>query len=297
VPPAVPTRATDLRLTFLGTGTSAGIPVIGCDCPTCTSSDPRDTRLRTSAALRFTDPTGQRRTVLLDCGPDLRQQSLRAGLDRCDAILITHNHVDHVWGLDEVRRFNALMGEPIDVWGDEHTLGSLRRVYQHIFEPHRNIQKSFIAELIARELTPLTPIDLFGIRVTPLPLLHGRLPILGYRFDHAPQARSAESPPADGLLPLAYCTDVSGIPPETWPALRGVRTLVLDALRHRHHPTHFTVEQAQRVAEQVRADRTLLIHMTHDLKHEETDADLNRGIGLAYDGLELFSSSEPGKVP
>lgn len=277
-------HATDLRFTFLGTGVSSGVPAIGCGCETCTSTDPHDQRLRTSAALRFTDPTGHPRTILIDAGPDLRQQALRAGLDRCDAILITHNHVDHVWGLDEVRRFNALMGEPIDIWADGHTHASLRRVYQHIFDPQRNVQKSFIAHLVARELQPLDSIELFGLRITPLPLLHGRLPILGFRIEHA-----QGEPPADSLLPLAYCTDVSGIPPETWPPLTGVRTLVLGALRHRHHPTHFTVEQAQRAAERVAADRTYFVHMNHEVRHAETDADLNQGIALAYDGLELLS--------
>lgn len=294
--PATP-RITDLRFTFLGTGVSSGVPTIGCGCATCTSTDPRDQRLRTSACLRFTDPTGQPRTLLIDAGPDLRQQALRAGLDRCDAILITHNHVDHVWGLDEVRRFNVLMGEPIDVWADEHTHASLRRVYQHIFEPGRNVQKSFIAHLIARELRPLQPIDLFGLRVTPLPLLHGRLPILGFRFDQATTGRTALNHSDQDVLPLAYCTDVSGIPPETWPTLSDLRVLVLDALRHRHHPTHFTVEQAQHAAERVGADRTFLVHMNHELRHEETDADLNEGIRLAYDGLELNSSAEARKVP
>jgi phosphoribosyl 1,2-cyclic phosphate phosphodiesterase len=288
----VPPLATDLRLTFLGTGVSSGVPVIGCDCETCTSTDPRDKRLRTSACLRFTDPEGHPRTILIDAGPDLRQQALRARLDRCDAILITHNHVDHVWGLDEVRRFNALMGEPIDVWADAHSHASLRRVYQHIFEPHKNVQESFIAHLIARELTPLEPIELFGLRITPLPLWHGRLPILGFRIDHA-----AQNSPADSLLPLAYCTDVSDIPPETWPTLDGLRVLVLDALRHRPHPTHYSLGQAQGVAQRVGADRTLLIHMNHEVRHEETDADLNEGIELAYDGLELFSSADARKVP
>ncbi|MFG0307353.1 MAG: MBL fold metallo-hydrolase [Phycisphaerales bacterium JB040] len=275
----------DIRFTFLGTGTSAGVPVIGCDCATCTSTDPRDARLRTSACLRFTDGHGQRRTVLLDAGPDLRQQSLAAGLDRCDAILITHNHVDHVWGLDEVRRFNALMGSPIDVWGDGHTLESLRRVYRHVFEPHSNVQKSFIAELIARELTPLDPIELYGLRVTPLPLLHGRLPVLGFRLEHADGSR-------DGVLPLAYCTDVSAIPPETWAHLEGLSVLVLDALRFRRHPTHLTVGQAESIASRVGADRTFFVHMTHDVRHEETESDLGPGIRLAYDGMELLSSTD-----
>jgi phosphoribosyl 1,2-cyclic phosphate phosphodiesterase len=274
-----------MRFVFLGTGTSSGIPAIGCECATCTSTDPRDNRLRTSAAVQFTDAKGQDRTVLLDCGPDLRQQALRFGLKRCDAILFTHNHVDHVFGVDETRRFNVLQHGPIDVYAEPSTMESLQRVYRHIFESHKNVNDSFVATLIAHRIEEAqvrlgTPIELFGWRFTPIRLLHGKLPVLGYRIDAPAGAES-------GVFPLAYCTDVSGIPPESWARLAGVKTLVIDALRHRHHPTHFTVGQAVGVAHRVEAARTWFIHMTHDLKHAETDADLPEGMGLAWDGLVL----------
>src|ERR1043165_1917487 len=128
-----------MRFTFLGTGTSAGVPAIGCECEVCTSTDPKDKRLRTAAAVTWTDLSGQARVVLLDAGPDLRTQALTQGLKRCDAILFTHNHVDHTFGLDEVRRFNAVMRTPIDVYAEDHTLEHLRRVYKHIFEKDRNV--------------------------------------------------------------------------------------------------------------------------------------------------------------
>lgn len=272
-----------MRFTFLGTGTSAGVPAIGCDCEVCTSPDPRDRRLRTSASLSFTDPDGVLRVILIDPGPDLRQQVLREGITRLDAIFVTHNHVDHTWGLDEVRRFNAVMRRPIDIYAEPATLEFLSRVYQHIFDPSRNVQQSFVATLIAHRLAPLAPLDLFGLRVLPIRFLHGRLPVLGFRFDHL------GSPPVDSPLPLAYCTDVSGVPPESWRPLEGVRTLVLDALRHRHHATHFTLGQAVGVAQRIGAAQTYFVHMAHDLGHAATEAELPEGMRLAYDGLTLAS--------
>lgn len=281
-----------MRFTFLGTGTSAGVPLIACSCAVCTSTDPHDKRLRTGACLQFTDPSGQERTILIDTTPDLRQQALRAGLTRCDAILYTHNHVDHTFGLDDVRRFNAAQNAPIDVYAEAHTLGHLRRVYQHIFEAAHNINQSFVATLIAHELSADKPLDLFGVRFTPIRLLHGRLPVLGFRIEHqdpAPKDSGPQDsgPPSSSPFPLAYCTDVSAIPPESWRLLRGVKTLVLDALRPRHHPTHFTLDQAINVAQRIEAEQTYFIHMSHDLGHEATNAQLPEGMQLAHDGLVL----------
>lgn len=273
-----------MRIRFLGTGTSAGVPVIACDCAVCTSTDPRDTRTRTSASVEFVDSTGQERVILIDASPDLREQVLREGMTRVDAILITHNHVDHVWGLDEIRRFNEVMKQPIEVWADAHTHGSLRRVYQHIFEKEKNIQKSFIADLVPRVLEVGVEIDLFGMRITPMALMHGVQEILGFRFD----AGEGIVDPA-GVLPLAYCTDVVEVPKASRAYLEGadggVETLVLDALRHRPHRTHFTVEQAVAEADRIGASRTFFVHMTHDLGHATTNRDLPEGVQLAYDGL------------
>jgi phosphoribosyl 1,2-cyclic phosphate phosphodiesterase len=279
-----------MRFVFLGTGTSSGVPAIGCTCAVCTSADPRDRRTRTAACVRFTDAGGQERVVLLDAGPDLRQQALREGLRRCDAIMLTHAHVDHAFGLDEVRRFNAVMRAPIDLYAEAPTHAFVRRVYAHIFDRRQNVNDSFVATLIPRPLQPGLPIDLWGVRITPFRMLHGRMPVLAFRVERAPGAGVREeegtrdTPP---LLPLAYCTDVSGIPPESWVMLRGLGTLVLDALRHRHHPTHLTLSQAASIAERVGAPRTYFVHMAHDLPHAETDASLPPGMHLAYDGLVL----------
>ena len=272
-----------MRFEFLGTGTSAGVPNIGCDCRVCTSDDPRDRRLRTSAAIRWTDHLGHDRCVLLDAGPDLRAQALRAKLSRCDAIFFTHNHVDHTFGLDEIRRFNAVQRAPISLFAEEHTLKFLERVYQHIFDPSKNINDSFVASVIPHRIpASLSPISLHGLRFSPIRLLHGKLPILGFRIDPDPDSRLAAP-----WLPLAYCTDVSGIPPESWGRLEGLSTLVLDCLRHRKHPTHLCVDQALSIADRVAARRTYFIHMAHDVMHAEFAAELPAGIEPAYDGLVL----------
>lgn len=266
----------DFSFTFLGTGTSAGVPVITCDCDVCTSQDPKDTRLRCSVCVRFKDDDGQERVVLIDTSPDLRQQALKEKLTRCDAILFTHNHVDHTFGLDDIRMFNISMQQPIDIYAERHTLDHLHRVFQHVFESHKNVNNSFVANLIPNEITPGTPVTLYGVTFTPVRLLHGRLPIVGFHV-HAP-CKATD-------INVAYCTDVSSIPPETWPQLEGLDVLVLDMLRFRHHPTHLNFDQAVEIALQIGAKKTYFTHMTHCVAHAETDAKLPETMHLAYDGL------------
>ncbi len=262
--------------TLLGSGTSSGVPLIGCSCATCTSSDPRDRRLRTSAMLRFTDAHEHPRTLLLDVGPDHRQQALRHGIVRADAILLSHSHVDHVWGLDEVRRYNALMGSSISVYGDERTISDVRRVYSHIFDRSHNTNDSFVADLCAIRVAPGESIDLHGVRATAIGMQHGRLPILAWRLDAT-----------GAMFPLIYATDVNCIPTDAWESMRGARTLVIDALRFRSHPTHFTIEEAIAAAQRVGADRTVFVHMTHDVLHARDAAALPAGIEFGFDGLAL----------
>lgn len=278
----------DARLIILGSGTSSGVPVIGCECAICTSSDSRDKRTRSSACLQFRDGLGQERVVLIDTSPDLREQALRHQLKRCDAIFFTHNHVDHVFGLDDVRRFNAMMRAPIPIYADAHTMESLFRVFKHIFDRDNNINDSFVATLLPHLLDVEKPVDLLGLRMTPLRLLHGRQPVLGFRMDAIDaEGKRIVFDDQAGPLPLAYCTDVSSIPPETWPQLRGLRTLVLDMLRYRHHPTHLTVDQAIAAAETIGARQTFFTHMTHDILHAELDPKLPATMHLGYDGLVI----------
>lgn len=276
----------DVRLVLLGTGTSAGVPVIGCDCAVCTSDDPRDRRTRSGAALFFKDEGGQDRVILIDCGPDHREQSIRLKLKRVDAIFFTHDHVDHTFGLDDVRRYNALMKAPIEVFADSRTREFLERVYRHIFRRHENVNDSFVADLVVRDIAPGETIDFRGLRITPFEVLHGRLPVLAFRIEALDETgRVASVQP--GPLPLAYCTDLSGMPPAAWPRLRGLESLVLDCLRYRAHPTHLSVAQALSVADQAGARRTVFVHMTHDIRHADLSAELPAGVELGYDGLVL----------
>ncbi|MDA0803149.1 MAG: MBL fold metallo-hydrolase [Planctomycetota bacterium] len=272
----------DARLTILGTGTSSGVPAIGCECRVCTSGDPRDRRSRTAGALQFIDAGGQSRCILLDCGPDHREQALRAKLTRADEILVTHAHVDHVWGLDETRRYNVMQHGPIRLTTDAPTLQSLRTIYAHILggDPGPNGDDSWVAEIETRDVRPDEPFNCFGLRVTAVELLHGRMSVLGFRID-APEGTGGE------LFPLAWCTDVSEISAAAAEALAGVRTLVLDALRDRPHPTHFTIAQAVEAAGRLGAGRTILVHLAHDLTHEELLARLPEGISPGFDGQVL----------
>jgi phosphoribosyl 1,2-cyclic phosphate phosphodiesterase len=270
----------EFTCTVLGSGTSAGVPAIGCNCAVCTSRDPRDNRLRTAGALKWTDAKGDPRVLLIDAGPDLRQQVLRAGVKRCDGVLVTHNHVDHVFGLDEVRRFNALQRERIGVWAEPRVQGDLRRVFQHIFSPESNVNPSFVAKLDLHNVTPGVSFTCHGLRVTPVRLLHGALEIVGYRFD------SADGADVEGL-PLAWCTDVSQMPVDSAELLGGLSVLVLDMLRVRPHETHLHLEAAQALAASIGADQTWFVHMGHEVPHEATSASLPANMALAWDGLVL----------
>lgn len=248
------------RVTFLGTGTSHGVPMIACDCATCTSSDPRDQRLRPSVAVEPCDG----RTLLIDASPDLRAQALRHQIRRVDAILFTHAHADHVLGLDETRRYTGLQGCALPCYGPPDAMAEIRRVFGYAF---RAVQEG--GGVPRLDLIPVTgPFTVAGQAVVPVPVFHGDLLIFGYRMGA-----------------FAYLTDCSRIPDGSWALLDGVRVLVIDALRDVPHPTHFTVEQALEAVARVRPERALLTHVSHDLGHAATSARLPPGVELAYDGL------------
>ena len=248
------------RVTFLGTGTSHGVPMIGCACRVCTSSDPRDRRWRPSIYLELPGVA-----ALVDTSTDLRAQALHFRIPRVDAILFTHSHADHVLGLDEVRRYNAIQGGSIPCFADAATAADLRRTFFYIFDS-RTPASGGVPRI---ELFTLQGEFCLGAtEVVPVPLLHGRRLILGYRIGS-----------------FAYLTDCSSIPDASWELLAGVDLLVLDALRHRPHPTHLTVEQAVAIAERVGPSRAYLTHIAHDLPHAATCALLPAGVELAYDGL------------
>ena len=253
-----------MDVTFLGTGTSMGVPMIGCACAVCQSTDPRDNRSRPSILVRLASGAA----ILVDTSSDLRAQALRFGLTRIDAVLYTHSHADHILGLDELRRFNTLMKGPIPLYGDERTLTDLRRIFHYAFQPPREPGHEYVPNLVPFVLDG--PITVAGVEVQPVPVTHGARTIFGFRFGR-----------------FAYLTDCCAIPEASWPLLEGLDVVVVDALRERPHASHFSLDQAVAAARRIGAGRTFFTHMSHDLGHDATCARLPEGMALAHDGLRL----------
>jgi phosphoribosyl 1,2-cyclic phosphate phosphodiesterase len=251
--------------TFLGTGTSVGVPMLGCDCAVCRSPDPRNQRYRCAALVQT--PHGR---LLIDTPPELRLQLLRARVGFVHAILFTHYHADHLFGLDDVRPFARHLGGAVPLYCTRATEQVIRQAFGYAFT-HEAVNNSslFVPKLAFHTITA-DPFAVLGERVLPIPLLHGGFDVLGFRFDD-----------------VAYCTDVSGIPETSWPRLEGLRVLVLDALRPHPHPGHFSLDQALEVIARLRPRRAYLTHMTHELEHEATNKRLPPGVELAYDGLSF----------
>jgi phosphoribosyl 1,2-cyclic phosphate phosphodiesterase len=250
-----------MRLTFLGTGTSTGVPTLGCHCAVCRSSDPHDQRTRPSLLLEYDG-----RIVVIDTSPDFRQQALRQDLRRLDAVVFTHDHADHILGLDDVRVFYFRQKVPIPIYADERTMASIRRVYKYIFD--QDYPYGGLAKLDPHLIDG--PFDLWGAKLVPLQIFHGSLPVLGFRFGRS-----------------AYLTDFSSIPDSTLPLLEGLDVLILDALRYKPHPSHSTVEQSLAWVDRLKPERAFFTHIAHELGHEATNAILPPQVRLAYDGLSL----------
>lgn len=256
-------------LCFLGTGTSSGIPVLGCSCATCCSTDPRDQRFRTSAFL--TTPQGAK--ILIDVGPDFRLQGLRHHIHWVDGILITHGHHDHIGGLDELRQLNFIMRRNVAIYGNALALQEIQTRFDYIF---KETQKGGGKPQV--DLHPIEPDGEFTLheqRIRPLNVLHGQIPILGYQCDG-----------------LAYITDASYLAPATIAQVQGTDVLVINALRHKPHSTHFSLEQTLDIIRQIQPRRAYLVHMTHDIKHAEVERILPERVYLAYDNLEITWGSK-----
>lgn len=250
-----------MRLTVLGSGTSSGVPTIGCTCRTCTSSDPRDRRTRPSVWI-----TTDQASIVIDTSSDFRAQCLSQGVGRLDGVVYTHHHFDHIAGFDDLRAFNYTSRRPVELFVMQETLTHLQHVFNYAFardESNQSSTPSVHVNLVGDET-----FEVAGVRLTPIPLLHGNMRVNGYRFGSA-----------------AYCTDCNYISPDSIDALRGVDVLILDALRPTPHPTHFTIDQAVEVARAIGARETYFTHIAHDILHDEVEQDLPDGIHLAYDGL------------
>ena len=255
-----------MRLTCLGTGTSFGVPQIGCDCAVCRSTDPRDKRTRSGAVLEANGST-----ILIDTPPELRLQLIAAGLSRIDAVVYTHEHADHVNGIDDLRVFSVRQHKPLPLYGPPETLERLRASFNYIFDdavhPYEGTSKP---HLTLHRTEPDQVLRIAGIEVLPLAFKHGHLRVFGYRFGK-----------------LAYITDIKEIPERERQRLRGLEVLVLNALWWRPHPTHLSISEAIETARELGARRTYLTHLTHETGHAELEAQLPAGVYPAYDGLTV----------
>ncbi len=249
------------RFTFLGTGTSSGVPTIACNCPTCTSDDPRDRRLRTSLLVESGNTT-----VLIDTSPDFRQQMLLHGVQKLDAVLYTHSHFDHIGGFDDLRAFNYKTRKPVAVFVNDDTLEKLSRSFFYAFELPEQLGGG--VPVVNINMIGDSPIVVGDIAIQPVPMLHGILPVLGFRIGN-----------------FAYCTDTNRIPEESMKMLCGLEVLVLDALRYTKHSTHFSIDESVAVARELNPVVTYFTHIAHQVKHSEAEPKLPPGINIAWDGL------------
>ena len=256
-----------MKLTFLGTGTSFGVPQIGCHCARCRSTDPRDRRTRVGAVVE----TDRGTRLLLDTPPELRLQLVTNGIDWVDAVLFTHDHADHTHGVDDIRAITVRRDAPLPMYGPPGTLENLAKRFPYIFDENiRPAQGTSKPEGQPRPLAGDETVTIGDVDVTAVPVPHGKMTVYAYRIG-----------------PLAYVTDAKVIPPEALEKLRGAQVLVINALFRTEHPTHLSIPEAVRAAREIGADRTYLTHLTHDNFHADLEAELPRGVTPAFDGLTI----------
>ncbi len=256
-----------LRITFLGTGTSQGVPMIACDCPVCRSSDPRDRRTRSSVYLETPEAAW-----VIDTGPEFRIQCLREQVSRLDAVIYTHAHTDHVMGFDDLRRF-CPDETTLPIFGGPETIADLKRIFFFAFNG-QNLYPGYVRP-DPQVVFPLVPFGIGATTLTPLPMVHGRAEVYGYLLER------------EGRPLAAYLCDCKEIGGPVIERIGGVELLIIDALRHRDHPTHMNIEEALAVAQKVSPGSTLFTHICHEVGHAETEAALPPGVRIAYDGLRL----------
>lgn len=251
-----------MKVTFLGTGTSQGVPVIGCACQVCNSLDFRDKRLRTSIHIQIGELS-----LIIDTGPDFRSQVLRAGITKLDAVIYTHEHKDHTAGLDDIRPFNFMQQKDMPIFGRAQVLEQIKREFAYIFADKRYPGIPMVETIAIDEM----PFSIEGITITPIPVIHYKLPVMGFRIGD-----------------FTYITDASHIPEESFKLIEGTETLVLNALQKESHISHFTLGEAVEIARKIGAKQTYFTHVSHKLGvHNVVDQELPEGIALAYDGLQL----------
>ena len=255
-----------VTVTVLGSGTSQGVPMIGCKCSVCQSVDPRDKRTRSS--LYLATPEAR---ILVDTTPDLRQQALREGLDRVDAVLFTHPHSDHIMGFDDLRRFCEMQGGPLPIYGSEHTLAQLERIFFYAFNPKKTVP----GYVHALPHVVTEPFELGGLKITPLPVPHGAVFTTGFLFSRGERKL------------LAYLNDCAMVPEPIRALVKGVEVLIIDGLREKPHPTHLNVSGAVEAALAIGAQQSFLTHQTHEKCHVDRLAGLPPGVGVTYDGMKL----------
>jgi phosphoribosyl 1,2-cyclic phosphate phosphodiesterase len=252
-----------MKIILLGTGTSQGVPVIGCTCATCISTNPKDKRLRTSAYVEV-----DKLKILIDTSVDFRQQMLNNHVIDLDAVLYTHHHVDHILGMDDLRQINQRYNKYIDLYGNNLTIDELKITFRYVF--HEGLKAHQAVPLVHMHKIENKPFKIRNVEIIPVEVMHGKLPIFGYRIGN-----------------FAYISDASSIPENEQKKLKGLDVLILNALRRSPHPTHLNIEQASELAQKLGAKKTYLTHTTHDIKYDEINPTLPNGVELAYDGLTL----------